>query len=782
MLTFAAFSLFAVIAARPAIAAPILVADRPGNLFTAGEPIRISVKQAKGEVRWEVVDWKGKRVATGAVADLNGSGVIRLPALAPGYYELQCTDSAGVAVAPIGVVMDRGDKPLDKDGRIGVDAALAWCVGAELRAGAAKMVRRAGIPWVRERLGWGSVEPEPGKIAWGDYDEVATLLHAQGISILQVVDFAPYWANAGSPNPPPRDLAAVYRFFRAASRHFAGRIQAWEAWNEVDNGWPATADAYAGVFKAAALGVRDGDPGALVLPSSLSAHGKLPFQENLAECGLTDYFDVINMHRYHDPYGQRPTVRELVRMFGRKPVWLTETNQLHWLDNGRGDGKLLFRAEQQRGACYIPKAAALSLAADIQRMFVFILPHYVEGTAQFGLLRPDLTPYPEFVALSAAANILGRGTYLGKLQMPGTGDSRMFRTPTGNVVAAWSDAAASIPVRGTEIRVLDLFGADRTAEFQRGSDGVKFDGVPVYVVGVDLKPLKPLVDQPAAVTAALERGNASRVIMTARCGLPIAKRHNWYLTPASGPIEYQVHVWNLDESKKADATITLRLPQGWTADRTRADVTIPQMADLLVAFKLTPAAAVLGPEKLLVEGHCDGHTMASMVSWFGRRPAAVKPAKAEDVVKESGPDWELASPPAGQPTTSFKRLRPGVFRIKSLPSAPEKLAISLKLPLGQGARLDEFDGLLVTVEPATVKPSFRVTLSDAQAAAWECGSAGDGDAPGSQLFLFRDMDWQWQSAPAFMPGLRGARAITLSCDFTKSVEAFTIRVQAVKYP
>jgi len=127
-------------------------------------------------------------------------------------------------------------------------------------------------------------------------------------------------------------------------------------------------------------------------------------------------------------------------------------------------------------------------------------------------------------------------------------------------------------------------------------------------------------------------------------------------------------------------------------------------------------------------------------------------------------------------------LRPGVFRIKALPSAPEKLAISLKLPLGQGARLDEFDGLLVTVEPATVKPSFRVTLSDAQAAAWECGSAGDGDAPGSQLFLFRDMDWQWQSAPAFMPGLRDARAIKLSCDFAKPVTEFTIRVQAVKYP
>ncbi len=40
-------------------------------------------------------------------------------------------------------------------------------------------------------------------------------------------------------------------------------------------------------------------------------------------------------------------------------------------------------------------------------------------------------------------------------------------------------------------------------------------------------------------------------------------------------------------------------------------------------------------------------------------------------------------------------------------------AIAARIPLN----LDKFDGLLVTVEPATVKPSFRVTLSDAQAAA-----------------------------------------------------------------
>ncbi len=769
------------VATCPALAAPTVGTSHPGNLFTAGEPIAIDFQQASGDVLWEAQDWKGNPVASGSVPAANASGTIRLPQLPPGYYEVHCKDSTGEAVAPVGVVMDRGDQPLDKDGRIGVDAALAWCVEQGLHAKAAKMVRQAGIAWVRERLCWAAVEREPGKISWDNYDTVATLWHTEGVSVSQVVDFGPHWANAGSPNPPPRDLAAVYKFFRVASQHFVGRIQAWEAWNEVDNGWPTTADAYAAVFKAAALGVRDGDPGALILPASLSAHGKLPFQDNLAECGLADYFDVINMHRYHNPYGQEPTVRELVRMFGPKPIWLTETNQLHWLNDGRGDGQVLFRAEQQRGALYIPRVAALALAAPIQRMFIFMLPHRIEGSVQFGLLRPDLTPYPQFVALSAAANILGRATYEGRISLPNGADARLFHTPTTKVVVAWSPAPQVIPVRGSNVRVLDLFGADRTPQFASSAAGISISGEPVYIVGADLAPLQPLVDPPVT-NAVVDRGAGNRVIVAPRCSLPIAKRQNWYVVDAGNPIDYQVEVWNLDGSSKAEATIALRLPKGWNADRSTANITVPPMANASVSFKLTPAAAVLGPEVLRVEGRCAGHDLAPMTSWFGRAPSAVKPCRLEDVVGQSGPDWELVSPPAGQSIVSCERLQPGVLHIRALPSAPDQRSVTLKLALGQDVRLDQFDGLLVTVEPASVRPSLRMTLTDAQSAVWECGPAGDGDTPGSQLFLFRGMDWQWQSAPAFMPALNGASAVQFSCQFAKPADAFTFRVQAVKYP
>jgi hypothetical protein len=762
--------------AGSAVAAPVLTSERAGNLFAAGEPVRFTVGQASGAVRWEIRDWKDQTVASGTLAEGGAAGPLQVPALPPGYYELSCADVAGATVAALGVVMERGAGPLDSAGRIGVDVAASWCVEAEQRPAVVRMIRLAGIPWVRERLGWADVEREAGTFKWGVYDEVATLWQAAGVSVSQVVDFAPWWANGGSPNPPPRELTAVYRLFREASRHFAGRIQAWEAWNEVDCGWPTTADAYAGVFKAAALGVHDGDPGALVLPASLSAHQKLPYHENLARCGLADYYDVLNIHRYHDPYGQLPTVRELTRMFGPKPVWLTETNELHWLDQGRGDGTVLFRGEQQRGARYLPKVAALALAAGIQRLFIFMLPHRIEGQVQFGLLRPDLTPYPEFVALSAAANILGRGTYVGRLPLPDGADARLFNTPTGPVVIAWAGQPTLIPVRGTEVRVLDLFGAERTAEFPVTAAGITIAGDPVYLVGADLEPLRPLLERAPAVTEA-KRRSPSRVIMTAECALPIAKRHNWYLIPAAIPLDYRVQVWNLDEKQPAETEVHLHLPKGWTAERTHAAVTVLPLASQSLTFKLTPAVAVLGPEELRVEGACGGRALAPLASWFGRDPAAVPPARTQDLVGA----WEIEAPAAGQPATvALERLRPGVVRITTLPSAPEKRTVTLKLALRRGCRLDKSAGVRVLVEPAAVEATFSLRLIDAGGATWTAG-ASDGDVPGARLFLFRDLDWYWPGVPAFVPGLRGAREIVLICDFVKPVESCTLEIQAVQY-
>ena len=49
---------------------------------------------------------------------------------------------------------------------------------------------------------------------------------------------------------------------------------------------------------------------------------------------------------------------------------------------------------------------ACAIHEGAEAVFYFMLPHYVERQTQFGLLRPDLTPRPGYLALATAGRLL----------------------------------------------------------------------------------------------------------------------------------------------------------------------------------------------------------------------------------------------------------------------------------------------------------------------------------------------------------------------------------------
>ena len=51
----------------------------------------------------------------------------------------------------------------------------------------------------------------------------------------------------------------------------------------------------------------------------------------------------------------------------------------------------------------------------------FVLPHYVEGATQFGVLHPDLTPRPAYVALAAVGRLLADARPLGRIKSKDAG-------------------------------------------------------------------------------------------------------------------------------------------------------------------------------------------------------------------------------------------------------------------------------------------------------------------------------------------------------------------------
>jgi hypothetical protein len=131
---------------------------------------------------------------------------------------------------------------------------------------------------------------------------------------------------------------------------------------------------------------------------------------------------------------------------------------------------------------------ACTLQEGPEAVFYFMLPHYVEGPTQFGLLRPNLTPRPGYLALAAAGRLLADARPLG--QVKATNDSiraYLFRArPDGrraDVLVAWSKSEAELELpnppracfdhlgraRGVEDRVLKLSRAPLFAVLPTGT-------------------------------------------------------------------------------------------------------------------------------------------------------------------------------------------------------------------------------------------------------------------------------------------------------------------------
>ncbi|MDR7277013.1 hypothetical protein [Catenuloplanes atrovinosus] len=98
----------------------------------------------------------------------------------------------------------------------------------------------AGKP-VRIEMSWWAVQDDPGDpYDWTEYDEVVARAEAAGQKILVLITYAPPWANGGHTLadgldhwfPLPEWDAEWDEFVVALTRRYAGRVWAYEIWNE----------------------------------------------------------------------------------------------------------------------------------------------------------------------------------------------------------------------------------------------------------------------------------------------------------------------------------------------------------------------------------------------------------------------------------------------------------------------------------------------------------------------------------------------------------------------
>jgi hypothetical protein len=245
-------------------------------------------------------------------------------------------------------------------GTVGAVALAPAAMGAEagvnlssLSPAGVEQATALGAKWVRVFVPWVDVEPARGQYGqnWlAEYDRLLATLPKGSRAIFDVVG-APAWesgssaANATPANPA--DYAALLHFL---AQRWAGRVAAYEIWNEEDASrwWAGAPDpgAYTHLLQSAYTAVKSADPAAAVVLGGLTGND-YNFLQGVYEAGGKGYFDAVGVHTdtacniaspetfLRDPNGRLDqdsflAYREVHATEAAngddKPIWMTETS------------------------------------------------------------------------------------------------------------------------------------------------------------------------------------------------------------------------------------------------------------------------------------------------------------------------------------------------------------------------------------------------------------------------------------------------------------------------
>ena len=227
---------------------------------------------------------------------------------------------------------------------------LAWGIPQSAFAPTRAAISDLGAKWVRIEFRWNEAEPS-SKGAYDQniiarYDQAIDTARAAGAKVLVFVNGAPRWASGSRvPMTRPQNAGDYADFLRYVAARYAGRVSAWEVWNEENtqrfwSSGPSPAG-YAALLKAAYPAVKAADPGALVVFGGVSQND-YAFIEGAYQAGAKGSFDVMAVHPYPGPNppetvwytgariapnaftGFREVRNSMLASGDDKPIWLTE--------------------------------------------------------------------------------------------------------------------------------------------------------------------------------------------------------------------------------------------------------------------------------------------------------------------------------------------------------------------------------------------------------------------------------------------------------------------------
>jgi polysaccharide biosynthesis protein PslG len=299
------------------------------------------------------------------------------------------------------------------------------------------LVGNAGFSWARQQIHWRDIETRPGRYDWRTLDAAVAAAEAAQIKLMLSIVRSPAWLTANGQGGLPDNPQAIVPFLQALAARYAGRVAAYEIWNEpnlaLENGGRVAEPAhYLAVLRAAHPAIKAVDPCALTLAAPLAAtatndpsvaRDDLAFYQELYtldDGAFLTAADAVALHPGGGPHAPAANwlpsdpersrqhfrhveqVRALMERYGdRRQAWITEVG---WtIAEAPGAPPPVSEAAQ---AEYL--VGALQLTQErypwIVGVLVWNLNFGVLGPpddekSTFGILRPDWTPRPAYLAL-----------------------------------------------------------------------------------------------------------------------------------------------------------------------------------------------------------------------------------------------------------------------------------------------------------------------------------------------------------------------------------------------
>ena len=310
-----------------------------------------------------------------------------------------------------------------------------------------------GVGWVKQQVEWHTIEHGPGDFDWANVDQAVQTSNEFGFKLLLGVTHAPDWTRAAElEGGPPANYAEFSRFMEQLASRYRGRVAAYELWNEPNLAREWRGDTldparFVALVAEGSKGVRAGDPAALIISGAPAVTGindgvgaidDRVFLRGMYEAGIAQWVDGIGAHPYgfanppgnsflsssqassshndHPSFFFRDTLddyRAIMLAYGdaNRQIWVTEFG---WPSvDGLGEvdttgWEYAREVSEAQQADYIVRGYRMGdELAWVGPMFLWNLnlgPLRGAGdpVSAYGLLRPDATLRPAYIALRLA--------------------------------------------------------------------------------------------------------------------------------------------------------------------------------------------------------------------------------------------------------------------------------------------------------------------------------------------------------------------------------------------